>query len=207
MAGYPTGPIAHSFSPFRPYDGLPPPNAVSGSLRSGIFCGDRGGKIPGGDECLVQALTLKLKAGPAAPGSLAEGPGGVAVGGGQHRGGGGQPHHGSVKWAPLSTARRVGSGGGPKRPLKLTSMNFSASSTNEDERGGTASRGGSRIVSGLGEGVAGNISRTNIVAGDKPGAVSLATLDVGARVSPALPYGKVVSLPSGGSGIGLIRGR
>ncbi|CAM9968612.1 unnamed protein product [Ectocarpus sp. 8 AP-2014] len=86
-------------------------------------------------------------------------------------------------------------------------MNFSASSTSEDERGGTASRGGSRIVSGLGEGVAGNISRTSIVGGDKPGAVSLATLDVGARVSPALPYGKVVSLPSGGSGIGLIRGR
>ncbi|CAN0113390.1 unnamed protein product [Ectocarpus sp. 6 AP-2014] len=206
MAGYPTGSIAHSFSPFRPHDGLPPPNAVSGSSRSGVFCGDRGGKIPGADECLVQALTLKLKAGPASPGSLAEGAGGVAVGG-QHRGGGGQPHHGSVKWAPLSTARRIGSGGGPKRPLKLTSMNFSASSMSEDERGGTASRGGSRIVSSLGDGVAGNISRTSIVGGDKPGAVSLATLDVGARVSPALPYGKVVSLPSGGSGIGLIRGR
>ncbi|CAN0497080.1 unnamed protein product, partial [Ectocarpus sp. 12 AP-2014] len=81
MAGYPTGPIAHSFSPFRPHDGLPPPTAVSGSLRNGVFCVDRGGKIPGGDECLVQALTLKLKAGPAAPGSLAEGAGGVAVGG------------------------------------------------------------------------------------------------------------------------------
>lgn len=55
-------------------------------------------------------MTLKLKAGPASPGSLTEGASGVAVGG-QHRGGGGQPHHGSVKWAPLSTARRIGSGG------------------------------------------------------------------------------------------------
>ncbi|CAB1118609.1 unnamed protein product [Ectocarpus sp. CCAP 1310/34] len=86
-------------------------------------------------------------------------------------------------------------------------MNFSSSTTSEDERGGTASRGGSRIAAGLGEGVAGNISRTSIVGGDKPGAVSLATIDVGARVPPALPYDKIVSLPSGDSGIGLIRGR
>ena len=67
-----------------------------------------------GEERFVQAITLKLKAGPASPGVLGtdggSGGGDSAVGG-QHRGGGAQPHHGSIKWAPLSTTRRIGSGG------------------------------------------------------------------------------------------------
>lgn len=60
--------------------------------------------------------------------------------------------------------------------------------------GRTSSLGGSGHVGGGG-------------GGDKPGAASLATLYVGARVSPALPYGKIVSLPAGGGGgMGLVRG-
>lgn len=106
--------------------------------------------------------------------------------------------------------------GGPKRPLKLTSMHF----TSEDERGGSGSRGGPRqIVMGLsagagnggsgGGGHGGSNGRTNLGGGgaEKSGATTLATLDVGARVSPASPYGKSVSLPAGGSGIGIIGGR
>lgn len=107
--------------------------------------------------------------------------------------------------------------GGPKRPLKLTSMHF----TSEDERGGSGSRGGPRnIAMGLGAsagngggggggGHGGSNGRTSLGGGsaEKSGATSLATLDVGARVSPTLPYGKTVSLPPGGSGIGLIGGR
>lgn len=106
--------------------------------------------------------------------------------------------------------------GGPKRPLKLTSMHF----TSEDERGGSGSRGGPRnIVMGLsagagngssgGGGHSGSNGRASLGGGggEKSGAASLSTLDVGARVAPALPYGKTVSLPAGGSGIGLIGGR
>lgn len=63
-----------------------------------------------GEERFVQAITLKLKAGPASP-VLGTDNGGDSVVGGQHRGGGGKPNHGSVKWAPLSTTRRIGSGG------------------------------------------------------------------------------------------------
>lgn len=262
-----------------------------------------------GEERFVQAITLKLKAGPASPGVLGTdggSGGGDSVAGG-HRGGGAQPNHGSVKWAPLSTTRRIGSGGergfrsprrpaccitrmqchisilimvfrrpcvmcsktpiqqfvgpppivfgvssspnrrttfrpakpsktftrtphvhihirripfdnpgGPKRPLKLTSMHF----TSEDERGGSGSRGAPRsIVMGVsagagnggngGGGHGGSNGRTSLGGGgtEKSGATTLATLDVGARVSPALPYGKSVSLPAGGSGIGLIGGR
>lgn len=106
--------------------------------------------------------------------------------------------------------------GGPKRPLKLTSMHF----TSEDERGGSGSRGGSRsIAMGLSAGVSngasgggghvGSSGRTSLGGGgaEKSGATALATLEVGARVSPTLPYGKSASLPAGGNGIGLIGGR
>lgn len=67
-----------------------------------------------GEERFVQAITLKLKAGPASPGVLSTDGGsgsGDSTVGGQHRGGGVQPNHGSMKWAPLSTTRRLGSGG------------------------------------------------------------------------------------------------
>lgn len=68
-----------------------------------------------GEERFVQAITLKLKGGPASSsgvlGTDGGSGGGDSIVGGQHRGGGGQPNHGSVKWAPLSTTRRIGSGG------------------------------------------------------------------------------------------------
>lgn len=62
----------------------------------------------------MQAITLKLKAGPASPGlpgSDSGTGGGESAAGGQHRGGGAPSIHGSVKWAPLSSTRRIGSGG------------------------------------------------------------------------------------------------
>lgn len=63
----------------------------------------------------MPALMLKLKSGPASPGALVAVDGGSGGGdaamGGHHRCGGGQPHHGSVKWAPPWTTRRIGSGG------------------------------------------------------------------------------------------------
>lgn len=68
--------------------------------------------------------------------------------------------------------------------------------------GGGSSGGGNGRASSLGGGGHGGGG-----GGDKPGVASLATLDVGARVSPALPYGNVVSLPAGGGGMGLVRGR
>lgn len=68
-----------------------------------------------GEERFVQAITLKLKAGPASPGlpgaDSGSGGGGESAAGGQHRGGGVPHNHGSVKWAPLSNTRRIGSGG------------------------------------------------------------------------------------------------
>lgn len=73
-----------------------------------------------GEECFMQAMALKLKAGPASPGALALGAdgggsssGGDSVVGGQLSAGrGAQPNHGgSVKWAPLSNTRQIGSGG------------------------------------------------------------------------------------------------
>lgn len=92
--------------------------------------------------------------------------------------------------------------------------------TSEDERGTSGSRGGPRnIVMGLGAGAGnggsgggghgGSSGRTSLggSGSEKSGATTLATLDVGARASPALPYGKSVSLPASGSGIGLIGGR
>lgn len=108
-------------------------------------------------------------------------------------------------------------------------MNFCATTTSEDDRGASGSRGGSRnIISGLGggggtgtgggvgtsgsgNGRASSLGGSGYIGGgggDKPGAASLATLDVGARVSPGLPYGKIVSLPAGGGGggMGLVRG-
>jgi len=62
----------------------------------------------------MQAITLKLKAGPASPGlpgAESGTGGGESVAGGQHRSGGAPPKTGSVKWAPLSSTRRIGSGG------------------------------------------------------------------------------------------------
>ncbi len=67
-----------------------------------------------GEERFVQAITLKLKAGPASPGlpGSDSGTGGSeSAAGGQHRGGGAPSNHGNVKWAPLSNTRRIGSGG------------------------------------------------------------------------------------------------
>ncbi len=84
-------------------------------------------------------------------------------------------------------------------------MNFAS----EDERGGSGSRGGARnIVAGLGGSVGsggGGSSGSN--GREKSGAATLATLDVATRASPALSYGKIVSLPAGGGGMGPIRGR
>ncbi|CAM9822517.1 unnamed protein product [Scytosiphon promiscuus] len=215
MGGYPTGSSAQSFSPFRPHDSLPPPTVIPGaSSRGGTFSSDRGGKVSSGEDCLVPALMLKLKSGPASPGALGAVDGGSGGGdtamGGHHRCGGVQPHHGSAKWAPPWTTRRIGSGGGPKRPLKLTSMNFSASPVGENERSGPSSRGASRRVSSLGgiTGVNGDSDgTTNAGDGEKSRTASLATLDVGTRASATLPYGKIASLPARSSGIGLVRGR
>lgn len=86
-------------------------------LRSGAFSNDRGGgKMSTGEDSLVPALMLKLKSGPASPGALVavdsgSNGGEVTTIGGHHRCGGMQPHHGSVKWAPPWTTRRIGSGG------------------------------------------------------------------------------------------------
>lgn len=84
-------------------------------------------------------------------------------------------------------------------------MNFAS----EDERGGSGSRGGPRnIVTGLGGSVGSGGGGTSGSNGrEKSGVATLATLDVGTRVSPVLPYGKIVSLPTGGGGMGPIRGR
>lgn len=65
-------------------------------------------------------------------------------------------------------------------------------------------------VSGLGGIVGGSgdsSGKTKIGDGDKSGTVSLATLDVGTRVSATLPYGKIVSLPARTGSMGLVRGR
>lgn len=51
---YPAGPIAHSFSPFRPHDGLPPPNAVSGSSR----CVRELERVVGGGSAFLGYMTL-----------------------------------------------------------------------------------------------------------------------------------------------------
>lgn len=98
--------------------------------------------------------------------------------------------------------------GGVKRPLKLTSMNFSTASASEDERGVTATRSGSRnvgVVVGSGGGVSSRASLGGGTGGGKPGVV-LTMLD-GERASSALSYGRVLSLPPGGSGIGYMRPR
>ena len=103
-------------------------------------------------------------------------------------------------------------------------MNLSTTPASEDERGVSISRAGPRNVasvlaegfSGGGGGGSGGISSGGISSGrkgfgsgsggEKRGA-ALATLDMGARVSPALAYGKIASLPQGDGGIGVMRGR
>jgi len=83
-------------------------------------------------------------------------------------------------------------------------MNFAS----EDERGGSGSRGGARnIVAGLGGVGSGGGGSSGSNGREKYGVATLATLDVGTRASPALPYGKIVSLPAAGGGMGPIRGR
>lgn len=114
---------------------------------------------------------------------------------------------------PTRQTNGIDAAGGVKRPLKLTSMNFST--TPEDERG--VNRGGQRNIGGAGLTGVGNIGgnagdrgssgRACLGGGGKPGAM-LATLDPGGRVSPgALSYGKIVSLPAGTGSAGLMRGR
>lgn len=92
-------------------------------------------------------------------------------------------------------------------------MNFSSTIAGEDERSSTASRGGSRYSTlGHGTGTSGNSGsgRTGAVGGNsrqvKAGSAPVA-IEAGARVTPALSYGQVVSLPAGVGALGRVRGR
>ena len=105
-------------------------------------------------------------------------------------------------------------------------MNLSTPPVSEDERSVSISRGGSRsaLAEGMtggggsgGGGGGGSGSNSGAIGsgrkgfssgngGEKRGA-ALATLDMGARVSPALAYGKIASLPQGDGGMGVMRGR
>lgn len=100
---------------------LPPPAVLTAlalprlekNTRNGALSVDRGGRGSAGEECFVEAITLKIKKGPASPGATSaenSSLGGTTVGG-QDRGGA-QPHHNNnVKWAPFSAARRMSTGG------------------------------------------------------------------------------------------------
>lgn len=89
-------------------------------------------------------------------------------------------------------------------------MTFSTTPASDDERGASGSRSGIRSAgAGLGGSVGGVSGRTTNgggTGGGKPG-VALATLNEGARVSPALSYEKIVFLPAGAGGIGLVKSR